>query len=100
MNQTLSVILVIVLAVVAANAPFMTQRVLGVWAQGERKKPWVHLLELLLLYFLVGAVGLALETRLGQIAAQGWEFYAATVALFLTLAFPGFVYRYLLKHKA
>ncbi|MEY4294772.1 MAG: hypothetical protein RLY82_460, partial [Pseudomonadota bacterium] len=29
----------------------------------------------------------------------GWEFYAITGALFITLAFPGFVYRYLLKHR-
>jgi hypothetical protein len=30
-----------------------------------------------------------LEKRMGQIAPQGWEFYAVTGALFLTLAFPG-----------
>jgi hypothetical protein len=47
----------------------------------------------------VGAVGLFLENRAGQIAPQKWEFYAITVALFFTLAFPGFVYRYLLKRK-
>ena len=38
-----------------------------------------------------------LERRAGQIAPQGWEFYAVTGTLFLTLAFPGFVYRYLLR---
>ena len=48
-------------------------------------------------YFATGAVGLALEARAGQIYPQGWEFYAITAALFLTLAFPGFVYCYLLK---
>jgi hypothetical protein len=31
--------------------------------------------------------------------AQGWEFYAVTGALFLTLAFPGFVYRYLVAAR-
>jgi hypothetical protein len=44
-------------------------------------------------------LGLLLENRAGQIAPQGWEFYAITGALFITLAFPGFVYRYLLKHR-
>jgi hypothetical protein len=44
-------------------------------------------------------LGLALEQSAGQIAPQGWEFYAVTGALFLTLAFPGFVYRYLYKRK-
>jgi len=34
-----------------------------------------------------------------QIAPQGWEFYAVTGALFLTFAFPGFVYRYLYKNR-
>ena len=37
----------------------------------------------------------ALRSR--RIAPQGWEFYAITATLFLTLAFPGFVYRYLYK---
>ena len=59
----------------------------------------VRLNELVVLYFLVGILGLALERQAGQIVAQGWEFYAVTAALFVTLAFPGFVYRYLLKHR-
>ena len=51
----------------------------------------------MLWYFIAGAVGLGLELRLGQIAPQGWEFYAITGTLFVTFAFPGFVYRYLFK---
>ncbi len=43
--------------------------------------------EWLLCYFLVGGLALLLEKRAGQIAPQGWEFYAVTVALFATLAF-------------
>jgi Protein of unknown function (DUF2818) len=58
----------------------------------------VRLLELIIFYFLAGGLGLLLENRVGQIAPQGWEFYAITGALFITLAFPGFIYRYLLKH--
>jgi hypothetical protein len=48
---------------------------------------------------VVGAVGLGLEQYSGQIYPQGWEFYATTASLFLTLAFPGFVYRYLFKRN-
>ena len=48
---------------------------------------------------LKGGVGLLLEKRVGQIASQGWEFYAVTGALFIVLAFPGFTWRYLLKHR-
>jgi hypothetical protein len=51
-------------------------------------------------YGLVGGAGLLLEQAYGQIAPQGWEFYAITGTLFVTLAFPGFVYRYLLKHNS
>ena len=51
------------------------------------------------MYFVVGGLGLALEQRAGQIAPQGWEFYAITATLFATLAFPGFVYRYLVRRE-
>ena len=51
------------------------------------------------MYFVGGGVGLLFERRVGQIAPQGWEFYAVTGALFLVLAFPGFTWRYLLKHR-
>ena len=50
-------------------------------------------------YLLAGGVGLYLEQRAGQIAPQGWEFYAITGALFITFAFPGFTWRYLFKHR-
>jgi hypothetical protein len=52
-----------------------------------------------LLYAVVGAIGLLFERRVGQIAPQGWEFYAVTAALFIVLAFPGFTWRYLMKHR-
>jgi hypothetical protein len=40
-----------------------------------------------------------MENALGQIAPQGWEFYAVSGAMFLTLAFPGFVWRYLWRRR-
>lgn len=87
------------LALAAASLPFLTSRFLGLIALRHTKNFGLHLGELVVLYFLVGAIGLLLEQRAGQIAPQTWEFYAITAALFLTFAFPGFVYRYLLKHK-
>ena len=54
--------------------------------------------ELLLFGALALAVGFALEMRVGQRHAQGWEFYVAALCLFVTFAFPGFVWRYLRKH--
>ena len=83
----------------AANLPFANQSILLVGPSRSTKSLAIRLAELVLLYFVVGTVGLALENHAGQIAPQGWEFYATTGALFLTLAFPGFVYRYLLKRR-
>ena len=99
MGHSASIWLVIVLALVAANLPFLTQRLLLVVRLTNGKNLAVRLAELVAMYFIVGGVGLWLEKRLGQIAPQGWEFYAITGTLFITLAFPGFVWRYLLKHR-
>lgn len=99
MSQTGSIWLVIVLAFFAANLPFVNQRLLGVVPLARAKSLALRLAELVALYFLVGGLGLALEQRAGQIAPQGWEFYAVTGALFVTLAFPGFIWRYLFKHR-
>lgn len=80
--------------------PFLNHRVLAVGpVLRPRKALVVRLLEMVLLYFVVGGLGLLLEKRAGQIAPQGWEFYAITGTLFVTLAFPGFVYRYLMRHR-
>jgi hypothetical protein len=97
MSQTTAVWIVVLAALLAANLPFVTQRLLAVLPLAQSKGMALRLLELVLLYFLVGGLALLLEQRAGQIAPQGWEFYAITAALFLTLAFPGFVYRYLFK---
>jgi hypothetical protein len=99
MNASVQVWVLIALAVVAANLPFLTQRVLGVWSARVVKPLSWRLLELLVLYLVVGSVGMVMENSLSQNAPQGWEFYAVTLTLFITLSFPGFVYRYLLRHK-
>jgi len=98
-TQTASVWLVLVAALLAANLPFLTERLFGLLALPRGKNLPVRLAELFALYLLVGGAGLLLEQRLGRIAPQGWEFFAVTGALFLTLAFPGFVWRYLYKHR-
>jgi hypothetical protein len=98
MSQAASIWLVLVLAFLGANLPFLSQRVLGVVALPQGKNLAIRLAELVAMYFLVGGIGLALEKHAGQIAPQRWEFYAVTGAMFLTLAFPGFVWRYLFRH--
>jgi hypothetical protein len=90
--------LVILAAFAAANVPFLNQRLLAVVPLARPKTLAMRLGELVPMYFLVGALGLLLEDRAGQIAPQGWEFYAVTGALFVTFAFPGFIWRYLRRH--
>ncbi|MBV7543452.1 DUF2818 family protein [Acidovorax sp. sic0104] len=98
MSLTGSVWLVIIAALIAANLPFVNHRWLVVGPAAPQHKPLAgRVAELVLMYFMVGGLALLLERRAGQIAPQGWEFYAITGTLFLTLAFPGFVYRYLLR---
>jgi hypothetical protein len=99
MNTSTQIVGLILLALVAANVPFINQRILLLGPQRLSKPLVWRLGELVLLYFVVGGVGLALENHAGQIAPQGWEFYAVTGTMFVTLAFPGFVYRYLMHRK-
>lgn len=99
MSTSTPISLLILLALLAANLPFANQRILLVGPLRTTKPLAWRLAELALLYFVVGAVGLALENHSGQIAPQGWEFYAITGTMFVTLAFPGFVFRYLMHRK-
>ena len=99
MNTSTQIVGLILLALVAANVPFINQRILLLGPQRLTKPLVWRLGELVLLYFVVGGVGLALENHAGQIAPQGWEFYAVTGTMFVTLAFPGFVYRYLMHRR-
>ena len=104
MNISLFSWVVILLAALAANLPFFNQQLFALiplkkdaaWV----KPVWVRLIELVLLYFVVGLVARQLEAGVGNVFSQGWEFYAVTVCLFLVLAFPGFVLRYLRKTHA
>jgi hypothetical protein len=104
MSISLASWIVLAAALAAANLPFASERVFGfislkpTQAGQARTKPFAaRLLELLVLYFLVGALAWLLESRIGNVFAQRWEFYAVTGCLFLVLAFPGFVVRYLRK---
>jgi hypothetical protein len=102
--------LVVAVALAAANLPFLNERVFGFipLPRGEgraragdvRTKHFaVRVLELVVLYFIVGGLAYALESRIGNVFDQTWEFYAITGCMFVVLAFPGFVLRYLRKRR-
>jgi hypothetical protein len=95
MNHAAEVGLVLLCALVAANLPFINERLFIVGPKQEPKSLAWRLLELLLLFGAVIGLGMLLESRIGQRQPQGWEFYAAALFMFITMAFPGFVWRYL-----
>ncbi|MDA8257264.1 MAG: DUF2818 family protein [Betaproteobacteria bacterium] len=90
----------LVLMFLAANTPFLLERRLFILPSSGRAKGvgW-RLLEMVLLYFIVGGLAYLVEKNLGPVQQQHWEFYATTVCLFLVFAFPGFVYRYLWRRQ-
>jgi Protein of unknown function (DUF2818) len=95
MSASAAAWLVVLVALVGANLPFLNERL---FVLGPRRAPkafgW-RLLELAVVGGLTLLLGTTLESSLGQRAPQGWEFYAAWTCLMLTLASPGFVWRYL-----
>lgn len=82
---------------IAANLPFFTPRYFIIGKQGAGRSLGWRLLEMACYSALAVGVGLAFEKSLGQIAPQSWQFYITLICLTLTMAFPGFVWRYLLK---
>lgn len=99
MDQSAAVWLVLAVAVIAANLPYFNERILLIGPRQPHKAAWWRLLELVLMAALSFGLGSVLEARIGQRHAQGWEFYAAASCLFVTLGFPGFVWRYLRRSK-
>ncbi|GAB2181768.1 DUF2818 family protein [Denitratisoma sp. agr-D3] len=99
--MTAAQFLVVVLAVLAANLPFISTRLFffGRPFAGGKHLGW-HLLELLCGYGLVGLLAALLESRAhGSVYPQHWEFYAVTLFLFFVFAFPGFAMRYLWRQR-
>jgi hypothetical protein len=98
MQLTTAVWTIIILALLSANLPFVNQRVFAlipIKNSSAKKSIWIRLLELIVAYFLIGALGYLFESSIGNVFPQGWEFYAVSGCLFIVFSFPGFVYQYL-----
>lgn len=92
-------ITLLLLAFVAANLPWFSGKLFYILPLRSKNKnlAWC-LLELIVLYLIVGAIAYYAEyATLGQASVQGWEFYTVTFSLFLVFAFPGFIYKMLWK---
>lgn len=89
-------VILLLLAVFTANLPWISEHLFHTVTLKSGKHIGWRLLELIVLYFLMGGIALLTEKKvMGQAAPQHWEFYATTACLFLVFATPGFVYRYL-----
>jgi hypothetical protein len=99
MTHSVAAWTVLLVALVAANLPFLNERLLIVGPRRAPKPLAFRVLELVLLCALTLGFGFLIEAQIGQRQPQGWEFYAAMGCLFLTLAFPGFVWRYLRRQR-
>ncbi|RJG06357.1 DUF2818 family protein [Noviherbaspirillum cavernae] len=98
MDVSLSSWFVILLALIAANLPFLNERMFAVIPLSHLTKPfWLRLVELLVLYAVIRGIAYLLEAHAGNVFPQRWEFYAITACLFIVFAFPGYVFRYLRK---
>jgi hypothetical protein len=99
--MTAAQIFLVIAGLLAANLPFLTQRSFaGIPCRKSDKPFWLRLIELLVLYLLLGALAAWFESSAyGAVYPQNWEFYAITFCLFLVLAYPGFVYRYLWQRR-
>lgn len=99
-NVNLNATILLLVALIAANLPFLLERIFFVVKpkSGGKNFAW-RLLELVVMYFIVGGIGLLLENKIGDIHPQKWEFYAITASLFVVFAYPGFVYRYLWRRR-
>ena len=95
-----SIIIFVFIAFIAANLPWISDRLFGVIAiKSGKKAVWLSFIEWFILYLLIGLIALGLEKKFtSDIYTQGWEFYASTLCLFLVFALPGFIYRFELKH--
>lgn len=101
MGENSAIVLLLLVAAVAANLPWLTERVLLVAPPPPRgKREWVRFLEWGVYYLLAGAVAIGLEYSVtNDIYPKDWVFYVTTLCLFAVFALPGFIYRHdLRKH--
>ncbi|RKZ78161.1 MAG: DUF2818 domain-containing protein [Gammaproteobacteria bacterium] len=85
----------ILLFLIIANVPWLTERVFLVFSISATKSVLVRLIELVVFYFVSLLIAIGVEMQFsGDVYPQSWEFFVTTFCLFLVLAVPGVVYRY------
>jgi len=96
MSQTSVSTVLLLAAFVAANWPWLSERFLLIFT--FKKTAWWRWFEWLVNYGITALLAMTLEYRVtGGWHEQQWEFYVATLCLFVVFALPGFIYHYDLK---
>lgn len=92
MNNEQAALLALMLAAALANLPFARLVTIRRWhGAAQDAVGW------LLCYVLWMAAAASFESALGKSVPKDWEVWAVSAALFAVLAFPGIVWRHLLK---
>ncbi|NOY67087.1 MAG: DUF2818 family protein [Gammaproteobacteria bacterium] len=101
----MNLILILLLALIAANLTWFSEKFLFFMALKTKKPLKIRLLEIIFMYLIIGALAMGFEFKTaGQLHPQSWEFYVITFCLFIVFSLPGFLYTFLfksilLKHK-
>jgi hypothetical protein len=94
MNITAAAFVWLVSGFVFANWPFLSEKKFLFFGQGLKTMGF-RLLELAVGFSLLLAIGFGLEGSIGRMQTQTWNFYAISLCIFVLMAYPGFVWRYL-----
>lgn len=94
-----ALLIFLLLSVLAANYPWLSNRVFFVLLEpSEGKTGWMRLVEWCVNTGLCLLLGVGLERKLnGVVHSQQWEFYAVGILFFAVLAMPGFIFHYDLR---
>jgi len=91
----MSPVTLILVFLLVANLPWLTERVFLVYPLQAGKSVLVRLIELIVFYFASLLIAIAAETKFsGDVFPQQWEFFVTTFCMFLVLSVPGVIYRY------
>lgn len=98
MNITAAAVVWLVSGFVLANWPFLTEKKFFLFGQGLKTMGF-RIVELSVGFALLLVIGFGLEASIGRLQTQTWNFYAISLCIFLLMAYPGFVWRYLRRGR-
>lgn len=98
MNITAAAVVWLVSGFVLANWPFFTEKKFFLFGLGFKTMGF-RIVELSVGFALLLAIGFGLEASIGRLQTQTWNFYAISLCVFLLMAYPGFVWRYLRRGR-